>query len=204
VKPIFSHPSRRFSCALEIFLIGISYRKLQKLENEEIGEEKSAGELRHKVVLDFVRDISEGRLYLGVDQKKWGLQDIELIGNTTGRLIRDLSEYVSGAVAGEEFEFLEKQIFFSISVLRTYDTLKTNINESRVEAELRNLQFRVESLGVKIDVAMEAFNTRMPAKEKDRTPKETTLPRSIAPVQKKETKNKIEESRIPDEEEGLF
>jgi molybdopterin converting factor small subunit len=174
------------------------------LENEEIGEEKSAGELRHKVVLDFVRDISEGRLYLGVDQKKWGLQDIELIGNTTGRLIRDLSEYVSGAVAGEEFEFLEKQIFFSISVLRTYDTLKTNINESRVEAELRNLQFKVESLGIKIDEAMETFNAKMPVEEKDRTAKESTFPRSIAPLQNKETKNKIEESRTPDEEEGLF
>ena len=173
------------------------------MENEEIGEEKSAGALRHKVVLDFVRDISEGRLFLSIDQKKWGPQDIELIGNTTGRLIRDLAEYVSGAVAGEEFEFLEKQIFFSISVLRTYDTLKTNINESRVEAELRKLQFTVESLGIKIDEAIETLNKEAPGKEKDRKTKESIPPRPMPRPQSKGTKILPEENRIPDEE-GLF
>ena len=117
------------------------------MENEGVAQEKFPLDLRRKVVADFVRDISEGRLFLSIDHKKWGQQDIDLIGNTTGRFIRDLSEYVSGAVAGEEFEFLEKQIFFSISVLRTYDSLKTNINESRVEDELRKLQVQSGQLG---------------------------------------------------------
>jgi hypothetical protein len=38
------------------------------MENEGVSQE-SPGDLRHKVVLDFVRDISEGRLFLSVDQK---------------------------------------------------------------------------------------------------------------------------------------
>jgi hypothetical protein len=174
------------------------------MENEGISEEKSTGELRHRVVLDFVRDISEGRLFLSIDQKKWGLQDIELIGNTTGRLIRDLSEYVSGAVAGEEFEFLEKQIFFSISVLRTCNTLKTNTSESRVETELRNLQSKLDALGTRIDEALETLSRLASGKEKDRKARDSTSLKPALPQQNKAAKGRSEESRIPDEEEGLF
>jgi hypothetical protein len=175
------------------------------MENEGISEEKFTREIRHKVVLDFVRDISEGRLFLSIDQKKWGPQDIDLIGNTTGRLIRDLSEYVSGAVAGEEFEFLEKQIFFSISVLRTYDTLKTNVNESRVEAELRKLQFKIDALGTRIDDSFGTANKKSPSeKERERKLKVSPLTNVNSPPQEKIAKQSIEQKKIPDEEEGLF
>ncbi|MFI5419604.1 MAG: hypothetical protein ACHQ1H_01410 [Nitrososphaerales archaeon] len=171
------------------------------MENEGVAQEKFPLDLRRKVVADFVRDISEGRLFLSIDHKKWGQQDIDLIGNTTGRLIRDLSEYVSGAVAGEEFEFLEKQIFFSISVLRTYDSLKTNINESRVEDELRKLQYKVDSLTERMEELLRAKKLETPLeREKENL---APAPPSIRTV-KKAAEILEEKKSLPDEDEGLF
>ncbi|MDA4111003.1 MAG: hypothetical protein OK439_00580 [Thaumarchaeota archaeon] len=177
------------------------------MESKGVSQESPA-ELRRKVVLDFVRDISEGRLFLSIDQKKWRQQDIDLIGNTTGRLIRDLSEYVSGAVAGEEFEFLEKQIFFSISVLRTYDTLKTSTNESRVEDELKRLESKVDSLGSKIDDMITIVSDRDTTGEKEKLSGrilERASTRSLPPTQnEKVLKNQKKTNRIADDDEGLF
>jgi hypothetical protein len=175
------------------------------MENEGVSQE-SPGDLRHKVVLDFVRDISEGRLFLSIDQKKWRQQDIDLIGNTTGRLIRDLSEYVSGAVAGEEFEFLEKQIFFSISVLRTYDTLKTSTNESRVEDQLRKLESKVDMLSSKLDNVLTISNNHVPVGDKRKELgklDEERAPVKIKPHEKA-LKNKEDDNRSVDDDEGLF
>jgi hypothetical protein len=177
------------------------------MENEGISQE-SPSELRHKVVLDFVRDISEGRLFLSIDQKKWRQQDIDLIGNTTGRLIRDLSEYVSGAVAGEEFEFLEKQIFFSISVLRTYDTLKTSTNESRVEDGLKKLESKVENLSAKLDDILTAINYRTSivdnGREFNKRTENHAPVKSHAKSSEKTLKNQRERSEVVNDDEGLF
>src|SRR5271169_872369 len=107
-------------------------------------------DIRRKTVTEFVKDVSEGKLYLGIEQEKWRPQDIELIGTTAGKLIRDISEYVSGSVAGEEFEFLEKQIFFSISVLRTYDALKPGIDETKIELGVKRLETKLDNLDAKL------------------------------------------------------
>ena len=178
------------------------------MENEGVTEE-SPGELRHKVVLEFIKDISEGRLFLSIDQKKWGQQDVDLIGNTTGRLIRDLSEYVSGAVAGEEFEFLEKQIFFSISVLRTYNTLKTSTNESRVEGELRKLESKMEDLSAKISDALEVLNNASSlewTREKPRAIEDYGALKPVSSAGETMTKKRFEagNSTLDDVEDGLF
>ena len=172
------------------------------MENEGITQEKFPTDLRRKVVADFVRDISEGRLFLSVDHRKWGPQDVELISNTTGRLIHDLSEYVSGAVAGEEFEFLEKQIFFSISVLRTYDSLKSKIHESRVEEELRALQHKVDSIGMRLD---ELFGPKqLEATHENKTDRIHLTPQRSRAIKKSPAVEM--EKKIPPEveEEGLF
>ncbi len=171
------------------------------MENEGITQEKLPADLRRKVVVDFVRDISEGRLFLSIDHKKWGPQDVDLIGNTTGRLIRDLSEYVSGAVAGEEFEFLEKQIFFSISVLRTYDSLKTNINESRVEEELRTLQKKMDGLNARLE---ELFGARKLETAPERGKDRILLSSERTPPPKRIVETPVEKNGITEEEDGLF
>src|SRR5271169_4807809 len=108
-------------------------------------------DIRRKTVTEFVKDVSEGKLYLGIEQEKWRPQDIELIGTTAGKLIRDISEYVSGSVAGEEFEFLEKQIFFSISVLRTYDALKSGLDETKIDDGIRRLEAKLDDLNSRLD-----------------------------------------------------
>jgi hypothetical protein len=108
-------------------------------------------EIRRKTVSEFVKNVSEGKLYLSVDQKKWRPQDVELISVTAGKLIRDISDYVSGAVAGEEFEFLEKQIFFSISVLRTYDALKSGLDETKIDDGIRRLEAKLDDLTTRLN-----------------------------------------------------
>jgi hypothetical protein len=108
-------------------------------------------EIRRKTVSEFVEKVSEGKLYLSVDQKKWRPQDVELISVTAGRLIRDISDYVSGSVAGEEFEFLEKQIFFSISVLRTYDALKSGLEETKIDDGIRRVEKKIDNLSARLD-----------------------------------------------------
>jgi hypothetical protein len=119
------------------------------MENE--ASQVSLVEIRRKTVSEFVKNVAEGKLYLSVDQKKWRPQDVELISVTAGRLIRDISDYVSGAVAGEEFEFLEKQIFFSISVLRTYDALKSGLDETKIDGGIRRLEAKLDDLNSRLD-----------------------------------------------------
>jgi hypothetical protein len=113
-------------------------------------------EIRRRTVSEFVKSVSEGKLYLSVDQKKWRPQDVELISITAGKLIRDISDYVSGSVAGEEFEFLEKQIFFSISVLRTYDALKTGLDETKIDDGIRKLEAKIDNLTAKLNELLTA------------------------------------------------
>jgi hypothetical protein len=103
-------------------------------------------DLRRRVVSEFAKSVAEGRVFLSMDQARWRPQDVELISSTAGRLIKDLSDYVSGTVAGEEFEFLEKQLFFSISVLRTYNALKTNLDEAKVEADIHRLESKIDKI----------------------------------------------------------
>jgi hypothetical protein len=112
--------------------------------------QSSLVDIRRKTVTEFVKDVAAGKLYLSIDQEKWRPQDVELIGTTAGKLIRDISEYVSGAVAGEEFEFLEKQIFFSISVLRTYDALKPGFDKSEIELGVKRLETKLDNLDAKL------------------------------------------------------
>ena len=66
-------------------------------------------DFRREIISKIVRDISEGRLILRVDQKGRRPEDVELISSTVGKLIGYLSDYVSGIKAGEELEFLERQ-----------------------------------------------------------------------------------------------
>jgi hypothetical protein len=112
--------------------------------------QSSLVDIRRKTVTEFVKDVAVGKLYLSIDQEKWRHQDVELIGATAGKLIRDISEYVSGAIAGEEFEFLEKQIFFSISVLRTYDALKPGFDKSEIELGVKRLETKLDNLDAKL------------------------------------------------------
>lgn len=89
---------------------------------------------------------------LGADQKGRRPEDIELISSTVGKLIGYVNDYISGTKAGDELEFLEKQLFFCISVLRTYDELKTNVNESKMEESLRRLESKTDGLALQLDM----------------------------------------------------
>lgn len=115
------------------------------MQNSTQGETVPAN-YRKEVVAKFVEDISEGRVSLNVNYKELRQQDVELVSDVSGKLIRHLNDYVSGAKAGEEFEFLEKELFFCISVLRTYGSFKTTLSESKAEEELRRLESKIDAM----------------------------------------------------------
>ena len=124
------------------------------------GSEPLSPDFRRETISKIVRDISEGRLILRMEQKGRRPEDVELISSTVGKLISYLNDYVSGTKAGEELEFLEKQLFFCMTVLRTYDVLKTNINESRIEDSLRRLESKTDALGLQLAEILKALNQR--------------------------------------------
>jgi hypothetical protein len=107
-------------------------------------------ETRRELVAQFVKDISEGRIALSIDQEKWRPEDIELIGSTANRLIVHLNDYLSGTTAGEEFEFLERQLLFCVTVLRAYGAFKTKLNEPKVQEEMKVLESKVDSLAAQL------------------------------------------------------
>jgi hypothetical protein len=101
---------------------------------------------------------------------------------------------------------LEKQIFFSISVLRTYDTLKTSTNESRVEDQLRKLESKVDMLSSKLDNVLTISNNHVPVGDKRKELgklDEERAPVKIKPHEKA-LKNKEDGNRSVDDDEGLF
>jgi hypothetical protein len=175
----------------------------------EGANQASPVEIRRKTVSEFVKNVTEGKLYLSVDQKKWRSQDVELISVTAGKLIRDISDYVSGAVAGEEFEFLEKQIFFSISVLRTYDALKSGLDETKIDDGIRRLEAKLDDLNSRLDELLptKAVSTSRSVKATD-SARRTTVHEwkpSSKTLEKKSPGPIIEESRpAAEDEEGLF
>ena len=187
------------------------------MENEgqtENKEELAPAELRKKVVADFARDVSQGRILLSIDQQRWRQQDVDLISSTAGGLMRDLADYVSGSVAGEEFEFLEKQIFFAISVLRTYDAVKSNFSESRAEEAIRKLEAKADRLDEKVNEILQVLrsiqNQETPqTKSKDRKAKPTRKAISFRnkppaePIDQHETK-KEGAATIIEGDEGVF
>jgi hypothetical protein len=106
--------------------------------------EPASPEFRKKIVSDFVKDVAEGAISLSLDYKGRRPEDIQMISDILGKLVNSLNDYVLGLTAGEEFDFLERQLFFCISVLRTYDAFKTNLNPTRVEGELQELETKIE------------------------------------------------------------
>jgi hypothetical protein len=197
----------------------ISFMESEKRQQQQDREDSTSGttpiELRRKVVADFARDVAEGRIYLSVDQTKWRPQDVELVSTTTSRLIRDLADYVSGAVAGEEYEFLEKQIFFSISVLRTYDALKTNLSESRVDEGIRRLETKIDLANQQLARILQVLakeEKSLPAKEAKKKHKviEKSPPEKPAGTAKASnaTSEKVQKDRVAraesDDDDGGF
>ncbi|MDG6904767.1 MAG: hypothetical protein JRN20_03160 [Nitrososphaerota archaeon] len=128
-------------------------------------------DFRRDVITKTVKDISEGRLIIHFEHRERRPEDIELISSTVGKLIGYFNDYVSGIKAGEELEFLEKQLFFCISVLRTYDVLKTNTNESIVEESLKRLESKTDTLALQLKELLEKekpANTISPRKKSTR------------------------------------
>ena len=121
------------------------------------------------MVSRVIKDICEGRLIFRVDQQGRRPEDIELVSGTVGRLVGYINDYVSGTKAGEEFEFLEKQLFFCISVLRTYDALKPNVNERWMEESLRSLESKSDAIGLQLSEVVKILEKRSkPATAKPR------------------------------------
>jgi hypothetical protein len=108
--------------------------------------EASPTESRREIVANFVRDVTEGRIALSIQQQKWRPEDIELIGSTASKLVVYLNDYLSGIKAGEEFDYLERQLLFCITVLRTYGAFKTKIDEPKLAEEVKSLETKVDSL----------------------------------------------------------
>jgi hypothetical protein len=128
------------------------------IPEQGIGEQSSSPAFRREFVSKVVSDICEGRLVFRVDQQGRRPEDIELVSSTVGRLVGYINDYVAGTKAAEEFEFLEKQLFFCVTVLRTYDALKPNVNEANMEATLRNLEAKVDSIGLQLAQVMSAVS----------------------------------------------
>jgi hypothetical protein len=151
----------------------LTQSKLADIESPEALQSQS---YRAENVSKTVKDICEGRLVFRIDHRDRRPEDIELISGTVGRLVGYVNDYVSGTKAGEEFEFLEKQLFFCISTLRTYDALKANVNEARLETGLRNLEAKADALDAKLGevVKMLSRRSQMPAEKPKRAPRKTS------------------------------
>jgi hypothetical protein len=145
------------------------------------GGEPLSPDFRRETISKIVRDISEGRLILRIEQTGRRPEDIELISSTVGKLISYLNDYISGTKAGEELEFLEKQLFFCMSVLRTYDVLKTNTNESRIEEGLQRLESKTDALGSQVTEILKAIDqSRIVAEMKPKIKKSSPKKKSTA------------------------
>ena len=149
------------------------------------GSEPLSEDFRRETISKIVRDISEGRLILRVEQTGRRPEDIELISSTVSKLISYLNDYISGTKAGEEFEFLEKQLFFCMSVLRTYDVLKTNINEPRIEESLQRLESKTDALGLQLAELMKTIDRKNPSARAKRKIHKSSLRKKGGPKKKR-------------------
>ena len=113
-------------------------------------------EFRQEIVSKFVKDVAEGRVCLNLDIKGRRPEDIQLISDITGKLISYLNDYVLGTKAGEEFDFLERQLFFCISVLRSYDAFKTSIIPSKMEEDIQRIESKIDSVSKLLNETLNA------------------------------------------------
>jgi hypothetical protein len=127
-------------------------------EKNSNSETPSSPSFRSELVSKVVKDICEGRLVFRVDQRGRRPEDVELVSGTVGRFVGYINDYVSGTKAAEEFEFLEKQLFFCISVLRTYDALRPNVNETNLEETLRSLDAKADAIRVQLAEVLKAIS----------------------------------------------
>jgi hypothetical protein len=121
------------------------------LENFAPPDEAASPELRKRVVTEFVRDVSEGRISLSLDYRDRRPEDIQMVSDVLAKLVNSLNSYVLGLTAGEEFDFLERQLFFCVTVLRTYGAFKTTLNPTKVEEELQKLSTRIGESKASLD-----------------------------------------------------
>jgi hypothetical protein len=121
--------------------------------------EPASPEFRKKIVSDFVKDVAEGSISLSLDYKGRRPEDIQMISDILAKLVNNLNNYVLGLTAGEEFDFLERQLFFCISVLRTYDAFKTNLSQSKIEDHLQTLESKFEESKVTLDKILASVNS---------------------------------------------
>ncbi len=133
--------------------------EIEKDHNEFGPEDLQPG----KIVSRFVRDVSAGKIALGVDPGNRRPEDIELISNTAAKLILYLNEYLTGAKAGKELEVLERQLSFSILVLETFGVFKErNIGLANPD-EIRRLETKIDSTIKRLDQlenSLESLNKR--------------------------------------------
>ena len=139
------------------------------MQNFNPENEVEAKELRKQTVSRFVSDVAEGRVSLAIDyQSGRRPEDVEMISNTVSKLILHLNDYVAGTKAGEEFDFMERQLFFCISVLKTYNAFKTNLDESKLETCVLEIASKVDSNGKKIDEILEKLRAPPPKPKRSR------------------------------------
>jgi hypothetical protein len=136
----------------------------------ETSSESVSPELRKKTVSDFVKSVAEGSISLSLDFKERRPEDIQMISDILAKLVNSLNDYVLGLTAGEEFDFLERQLFFCISVLKTYDAFKTGLKPSRVEEELLNLQQKLDDSRSVLNEILEAIQKTPKRKVAERKP----------------------------------
>ncbi len=142
----------------------------------ETSSEPVSPELRKKTVSDFVKSVAEGSISLSLDFKERRPEDIQMISDILAKLVNSLNDYILGLTAGEELEFLERQLFFCISVLRTYDAFKTSLKPSKVEEELQNLQQKLDDSRSVLNEILEAIQKQPKSKVAERKPRKRKTP----------------------------
>jgi hypothetical protein len=116
------------------------------LERNDMEEDIFTAEFRHETVKKFVNGIINGSIEIqssaGIPLDKETL-DFLIADNT--QLLRDITNYVSGKLKGEELDTLEERIFSIYTRRRISQTIKEVYSKDNVEKDIELLHTRIES-----------------------------------------------------------
>ena len=116
------------------------------LERNDMKEDIFTAEFRHETVIKFVKRLINGSIEIqsptGITLDK---KTLDFLVADNAQLLKDITDYVSGKLTGEELGIVEERIFNIYTRRRISQTIKEVYSKDNVEKDIELLHTRIES-----------------------------------------------------------
>ena len=116
------------------------------LERNDMKEDIFTAEFRHETVIKFVKRLINGSIEIqsptGITLDK---KTLDFLVADNAQLLKDITDYVSGKLTGEELGIVEERIFNIYTRRRISQTIKEVYSKDNVEKDIELLHTQIES-----------------------------------------------------------